>query len=479
MLRTSCLAATLFLLVLQGMLGCGRAEHSLREQYSYAVGVGAVLETYPVFLNSLLMYQWSQAPTSARRPSEAFNQFFHARHFTDPNTYRDGGMPNRDTLYSVAWVEVADAPVILTVPEIRDRFYSVEIADFFSDNIAYVSSRAGSEAGRYAIVPPHYDQGLPADVMPLVTAPTRYLFILVRIFADPDWKADVEAVHRLQAGFALEAGGGDDAAAGLHAVFASCELDPLASSPAKFQKRVAVKDPLFYWRVINAFLADSVAAGYEFERLDDWSELQIGASGDLGKARDVEIKGLRRAVRDGLRIIKDYTTAEYGAHIVNGWEYPPVDTGRLGSKGAYLARAAIQSMMGIVANDATEAVYMLANRDARGKRLSGDHAYELVMSGEEMPVVSEFWSITMYDADGNLVSNSAGRYSVSSHEELVTKATDGIRIVIANRDPNDGGAIWLPAPADEFSLVLRAYGPDASIVDQTWQPPAIAIRGGR
>lgn len=38
------------------------------------------------------------------------------------------------------------------------------------------------------------------------------------------------------------------------------------------------------------------------------------------------------------------------------------------------------------------------------------------------------------------------------------------------------GTNWLPAPAEGFSLFLRAYWPRPSITDGSWQPPAV-LRG--
>lgn len=32
---------------------------------------------------------------------------------------------------------------------------------------------------------------------------------------------------------------------------------------------------------------------------------------------------------------------------------------------------------------------------------------------------------------------------------------------------------WLPAPAEEFSLFLRAYWPEAPIAVGKWSPPAV------
>lgn len=65
------------------------------------------------------------------------NRFDHVRKLEDAS-HLTGGAPNNDTLYSRAWVYLKDEPVILTVPEISDRYHSVEIADFMDDNFAYV-----------------------------------------------------------------------------------------------------------------------------------------------------------------------------------------------------------------------------------------------------------------------------------------------------------------------------------------------------
>jgi hypothetical protein len=37
---------------------------------------------------------------------------------------------------------------------------------------------------------------------------------------------------------------------------------------------------------------------------------------------------------------------------------------------------------------------------------------------------------------------------------------------------------WLPAPEGEFSLYLRCYWPEGSVLNDQWTPPA-AIKGSR
>ena len=37
-------------------------------------------------------------------------------------------------------------------------------------------------------------------------------------------------------------------------------------------------------------------------------------------------------------------------------------------------------------------------------------------------------------------------------------------------------ANWLPVPPGKFNIMLRVYGPDGSIVDNTYVPPGVVGR---
>ena len=58
---------------------------------------------------------------------------------------------NRDTLYTVGWLDLSKGPLVLYVPDMAGRYYSVQFTDP-SDNInfAYVGKRTtGTKAGDY------------------------------------------------------------------------------------------------------------------------------------------------------------------------------------------------------------------------------------------------------------------------------------------------------------------------------------------
>ena len=55
-------------------------------------------------------------------------QFAKAR--TYPNaSFRDVTAPNADTLYTVAWIDVGDEPWVLSIPDMKDRYFLVPMLD--------------------------------------------------------------------------------------------------------------------------------------------------------------------------------------------------------------------------------------------------------------------------------------------------------------------------------------------------------------
>ncbi len=74
--------------------------------------------------------------------------------------------PNNDTVYSGALLELADQPIILTAPDIHDRYWSVEVADAYTNNIFYIGTRAtGGDGGNHAFVGPNWKGVLPPGVI--------------------------------------------------------------------------------------------------------------------------------------------------------------------------------------------------------------------------------------------------------------------------------------------------------------------------
>jgi len=86
----------------------------------------------------------------------------------------------------------------------------------------------------------------------------------------------------------------------------------------------------------------------------------------------------------------------------------------------------------------------------------------------------------MYDksADGTtgyMVANPIDRYLINSTTEGLIYSEDGsLSIYIQHEQPEgEKAANWLPAPDAPFYMCMRIYGPEESVMNNEWEPPAV------
>ena len=78
---------------------------------------------------------------------------------------------NHDTLYTIGWLDLSRGPQVLQVPDMADRYYSIEFVDPWGDVFAYVGRRTtGARAGDYLICGPGWQGKLPNRVIKISLA---------------------------------------------------------------------------------------------------------------------------------------------------------------------------------------------------------------------------------------------------------------------------------------------------------------------
>jgi hypothetical protein len=93
-------------------------------------------------------------------------------------------MPNNDTLYSIAWLDLSGGPVRFAYPAMDARYFSFAFLDPWTDNVACVSRRTtGGEARTLWLAPPDWTGEAPADVVPMRMA-SNDLWLLGRVLVD-------------------------------------------------------------------------------------------------------------------------------------------------------------------------------------------------------------------------------------------------------------------------------------------------------
>ncbi|WP_206301971.1 DUF1254 domain-containing protein [Streptomyces sp. AcE210] len=432
------------------------AKFAERATDTFTIAVEAFVWGYPLVLMERTKKLFTQRSSRVGSP---VNQFRHRAKLATPRD-REIVKPNNDTLYSTAWLDLSQGPVILEVPEVDGRYYSFQFLDAYTNTWAYVGSRTtGTEAGRHLVVGPHWS-GQTSDhpEVPVLTAPTDTVWLLGRTIVDGEHDlgaaSDVMARYRLtpvdESGRAEQWSTGpvysphDIGAAGI-AFFdelgAALELNPPPTSESGLLERFA-----------------SVGIGPQHRP----------AENSTGVTR----LALEQAVHFGDRLLesRESRRGEKNEDKGSGWSYD-LDIGTYGQN--YLLRAII-ARHGLGALTAEEAVYASTRLDADGIRLTGDHAYRLHFDADRLPPVDAFWSLTVYDEENFLVENEINRYALGDRTPGLVYRSDGsLDILVQHTEPADGPSNWLPAPAGRFELTLRFYEPRQEMLDGKYALPPI------
>ena len=116
---------------------------------------------------------------------------------------------------------------------------------------------------------------------------------------------------------------------------------------------------------------------------------------------------------------------------------------------------AVMAVEGALPLGTGEGLAFVADVDDKGLALDSRCDYQI--SGAALP--ARFWTLSVYDSDGRLRRNGAGRYGLTSASLL--RASDGGFTINAAREARPGN--WLPLGENSrFVLVLRAYEAGAS-----------------
>ncbi|MFJ8849729.1 DUF1254 domain-containing protein [Streptomyces sp. NPDC102437] len=436
-----------------------------RREYAYTLGEQAFVYGFPYIYNAVLRHRWvTQKPKTETTPYAPVNHFWHASRLWDASD-REGVSPNNDTLYSWAWVDLREEPLILSHPDMSDRYFTFELVAFTSDNYDYVGMRAtGSEAGDFALIGPDWTGDLPQGVRRTATAPTPWVLVVGRTLVEG--VDDLPTVHALQQQYQLTP---------LH-LFG----EEGVTLPERRDVPVPVdpaQDPLGPWKTLNAALAENPLPKHHDVLLRQFAEIGVGPGMDVEAQPEPVKESLIRAAATAVPMLEQQLLSGQWGELINGWRYPPPQIGHFGDD--FLRRAAEQSLVGVAINDPEEAVYLAAFTDSADETLTTGR-YELRYEAGTLPPVDAFWSLTVYDEDRNLIPNPIDRYSIGDRTQgLVREADGGLTLYLQPDSPGPGrDSNWLPTPQQGIWYVaLRMYLPRPEVIDARWHCPPITRVG--
>lgn len=382
-----------------------------------------------------------------------------------PNAaFRDITAPNADTLYTNAFFDVGNEPWVLSIPDMKGRYFLMPMLDGWTTVFQAPGKRTtGTGAQTYVITGPGWKGTLPKG-MTEYKSPTSIVWLLGRIYCTGT-PEDYAEVHKLQDEFKLV----PLSAYGKPYTPPPGKVDPSLDMLTAVRDQVNRMDALAYFTLLCELMKTNPPASADEAYVARFGRIGIVPGKDFDPSK-LNVESASRVPKVGInRIIEHYKTLK----TENGW-HSATKTGIYGTD--YLMRAFIAAI-GLGANRPQDAIYPISKKDEQGLQYNGSNKYVMRFAKGNLPPVRGFWSLTMYNEGYFFVDNPLNRYSISPRQNLQVNADGSTDLYIQKDSPGkDKESNWLPAPSGNFVLMFRAYWPnetDPSILKGTWAIPAV------
>lgn len=377
---------------------------------------------------------------------------------------------NVDTLYASSYLDLTAQPVILTIPPTTVR-YSILMLDPYGD--IFDAGIPPQTAGTFALTGPGFTGTLPAEVNP-IAMPLDFSTLIFR--ADKFSATGEDQTREAQAfrtslktqtlsDYVNNPSGGTTTRILPEILFAvpfkTTADDLIARAPIAFLRQLqrAVEAP-----------NTPPPSPYEQALRNQFNRLFAN--------RNVN----RSEFSDGAQAAHELILDRYLTHT----DWTPTPTNwihftNIGDWGNQVVERSSITEFIQYANDINAAAYYHVFKDANGNPLDGSNprGYVLTFPAGQLPEATRFWSVTAYTPEAiELVDNPADKYAVASYTPPQPNKDNGSVSIYMARQLPAGVPIanWLPIPARAFNIMLRVYGPEGNVANNTYVPPGIFRR---
>jgi hypothetical protein len=374
---------------------------------------------------------------------------------------------NVDTLYVSAFLDLKAQPVVVTVPA-TNNIYSLLTLDPYGN--IFQTAIPDQKPGTYALTGPGFNGTLPSGVSP-IAMPLNFSTLIFRIDnyspSGMDETAEAETFRdslllQTLSDYLVNPTGG------------AALIVPEAVTSVPFKTAadtLLTVEPITFLQQLQVAVESSNTPPLTPQQQSLANTFnQLFGDGTFDSRSESREQAFFVGAQKGYQaILNDYlnnTGSTNWIHFTN--------IGAWGSN--FLDQSAISEFIQF-ANGISTAAYYQTFKDGTGAALDGSSSgYVLTFPAGQIPEAARFWSVTAYTPDSiELIDNSADKYAVASYTPgLVTNPDGSISIYMAQQLPNGvAAANWLPIPDGPFNIMLRVYGPEGSVADNTYVPPAV------
>ncbi len=414
------------------------------------------------------------------------NRIFNIRKPLTPDSGFPVVTPNATTLYGTGFLDLQKEPVVIEMPEINDRYFSLQVMSQYGIFYTMLGNQFnGTEARQYIFLPAGYDGKVPGEFVTtdVIHAPSDMGYIFVRIAVTTGSDEEVKKINALQDQITitpmsqwLANGNKGIPQSKQNIVKGDYKIYPGIDKIADDQ--VGKQTAEDYFTLLNLVLNDPGMTTMA-DSIKESELLAQLASVGIGKGLDFQWSKLDQATQDALTagfkagFSKVKTALQSGLVNMNGW----MEVRNAGGFETQWLDRAVMADAGWAGPDRNVS-HTGAFRfvDADGKQLNSKDKYTLTFDMKDLPPCTEFWSIPIYNKDGYFVNNAINRFTINSFmlEQKQLHVEDGKLVIYVQKEkPTDPKQLknWLPAPEGSFRFTARFYGPKMAIIDGSYQMP--------
>lgn len=451
--------------------GCGGDGHSKPTDDVTEAITDAYAFSLPLVMMSVTLKNATNTvePTGTKAP---INQLHHAHALANAD-FREVVTPNVDTLYSQAFIDLKEGPLVFVKPA-ADRYCSAQFLDAWTNSVGIAGSGGEGNAEQEQVWLLMRNDDTQTEVPPGMRA--------VRFSSSIGWiigrtlckgEEDIPNVQAIQERMRL---------------IPLAYLDkgewtpPQGTYDSRYDyvpvERVKKMTPAEFFDEANSLMRDNPPVSADRLMLDRIRSVGVGADltfdpAVLGKDT-AEREATWKRVVDGLgqrmKQVAEKFIVRDGA-----WEYLGEPIGEFGTEYDYRAMVALK---GFGANPVSAALYASAHRDSDGKPLEAGGHYRLRFEKGALPPMKTdgFWSVTAYNDEDFLIPNPLNRYAVNDRSPLVFNEDGSLDFLLQPEAPEEDNPLkvnWLPTGNGKFHLFMRIYCPDKESINQGWTAPKL------
>lgn len=399
--------------------------------------------------------------------------------------------PNATTLYGMGFFDLLREPVIVATPAVPDRYFSVQACDQYPRWFMTVGNQfTGRNAQQFLIAGPDFKGPYPRGfaALQIYPSPSNCVLVAARYALKSNAPDEIAAVNRLMDQTTIaplsvwEANGRKPVRAedqsivepGYATIPRMADLVAIASTLTGIDLlqlvSLVLNDPTM---TLRADSAKEIATLQRIARLG----LAAGVAFDPDWLSDAQKKVVEAAFTEAKQeSVRRFQASRFNK---NGWRLWIGVTEDINDyvKQGYYGLWAIATPVPVRSHSGA-----FGSVDTDDQPFTGTSKYTLTFDLNDLPPVTEFWELPLYDEGGYFVDNEIDRYSINSYmlERGDLQSADGkLVIYIQHEKPTDPNQLrnWLPAPEGSFHFAFRYYGPMSGLLDGSYDMPGIVRTG--